>query len=1643
MKGIINTSSVSTKSFDKELVRDITDMHLPKSAWSYARNAVPDSEIGDLGRLGNEQANRLCAMAPYKIIGVIHIGGPEYAIFSTDNTDSEIGRFNEDLCRYTRVVNDRCLGFKDTNLISGVYRETEICTKKVYWDDGGLNVSRVMDIDNPPFKENCYKDKSGCLVCDVTDELDCDKIRLAPLVSPPCYRLKLGPTGGEMPNGSYFISIAYLINGQRVTNYFTPSNIQPIFTHANLGGSLDIKIDSIDDTFDEFELVLVSTFNSQTVARRVGVYSTRQSEIHISSIQNTWTTVDINLIPLNSPVVESSDSMYTVSDYLIRVGPKEKFAFNYQPLANQIGAKWVSVEYNADYYRKGGSNTSYLRDEVYAFFIRWIFSTGDKSASFHIPGRAFDSSTDAGIIAGNDAFVDIRDGVTPYRWRVYNTATVTDIYTPALDNGDGGFIVAKGKMGYWESTEEYDDKKPLVWNATSNPIWGTSNIDYDLCGKKIRHHRMPDNFTNGNSLTNHYYVDPISGEEKIRILGVEFNNIKPPLDNNGNPIQGIVGYEILRGSREGNKTVIAKGIINNMRKYKLSTSVSSNRTGLYQNYPYNPLDADPLMLTRETSQNSDGNNAPYKQTDYSQSEFTFHSPETSFKDPFLSMKEMKIYSEMNGETNGMWKEVDNHPKHKIITNLTFFSALLHGIGFMMTRFMGDSSQQYEAPKILDIGFRSADPTGTITLPNIFTMGSGMIGAPRFPLITPPVVEASNAAVIGELALNAGLGGMTEMLGSATGSSAIVDTASGLALPVDIALATEGGGFIGHGIKFSRTLGPAYSMGFIGAIPSPQGTPIAQIGYLIEGAEATVRMILATSAYNQHAVQYISHCLYKNSNAPLSGNIRKTIDNSIYVSGGRTDFGKDFTISNNYRGRTVALTTGTQLVQNPLVVDNSRQSMKSLYNSGVANAYKLNTNHRLRASSHYVGLKQRLLNQYGQIEGIPQVPIHQCKGTLGRGGTSSVLFGGDTYIGRYTEKNTYFFFHNWLLGQPDGTEFNYKQNYEVIYPRYAADLTDFNIGETIVNISNLFGLISSLVNNDILLPSQKHNFDTRPGTIDLLIKKNDYFYLFYSGVRDFFVESEYNIDLRDWGEEDTERHYDPYLYSDTESLFNSGIIKSGNYYKYDDSLSIKNIYSTQINWGSVYNRDYDPFVAEKCYVYKPRRVIYSLPQHLENKKDYWRVFAPNNYADFISNVTCVKSVNKTGALILLDKESPRMFNGVDQLQTDGGVKLTIGDGGLFNQPMQNISNSEATIEYGSCQNRLSAINTPNGVYWMSQNQGKVFSYGNGLNEISSNSLKWWFAKFLPYKLTEQFPNFELKDNPVVGIGCQVVYDNKNQLIYFSKKDYKLKSDIPFALHYLEGSTFRNSIRQLIELGDPMYFDDVSWTVSYDPKTNGWVSYHDWHQDLSMPTKGTFFTTKDNGIWVHNDRCDLYCNYYGIDYPFEVEFETVTPQIVNSIRSVEYFMEVYEYADNCYDRFHSLNANFNEAVVYNTEQCSGLLNLRLTPYNNAVERASFPRINNASIDILFSKEEQKYRFNQFWDVTENRGEFNPNIKRVIWNTSDNGYTRTLNGFNLNYNKLDYERKKFRHYKNNVLLRKTICRNQKFLVTLTNTKELVSMR
>ena len=1720
--------SAETNSFAKGLMKDMDDSYIPESVWTHARNAMNNSNLGKVGLIGNEPANKFCSQAPYTIIGGINLRNDEWIIYSTNDTDSEIGYFKEDQCEYTLVVNDPCLNFKVTNLIIGISKQNFDCSWQVYWADG-LNPDRTLNvgnIDTAPYDQPwpgvpyiCKDATPGdeCIICDpkVPYQLDCDKIRISELMTTPCVTVSKGASGGTLQNGSYYAVIAYSVNQQKVTDYFTPSNIQALFEHDNLSGSLLVTVTNAEtQVFDEFELVIVRTINQQTSAKKIGYYNTNgQIEVSVDYINEALITVPVETIPLRTPAYEKSEAIYRNGAYALRVAPTGKFDFNYQPLANQIDTEWVMVEQLYNYYAKGGNETGYMRDEQYAFWIRWVYNTGEKSSSYHIPGRPKEINLEidgAGVdlptpglgSADNIELAQFNDegGVyqAPKLWEMINTAYATSTNLPPDSaNAIPGQIVARGRMGYWEYTDTYPSDNPVVWNASAHPWsqvstlpYNTSVIqDYDLCGQPVRHHKMPADIINvtsssDGSVSNYSRVRTDGATPKaIRVLGVAFNNIRPPVDNDGALIEGIVGYEILRSSREGNKTVVAKGIINNLRYY----NNIDNEKIYYQNYPYNPLGLD-RSLTSKPWTNKEGWNDNSNLLDtYSQSLFTFHSPDTQFRNPFLSAQELRLYGEVGSPNNvtGNFQKVKEHPREKLPTNIAFAVSMALGIALAGKAIHGKETRTLSLPRVFNAGVNgrlTGQTTGTIrSQGRLFTAQNGQeslyqTGMSTFPIIAGEAVTGVNSA-------------LTALITSYRAGNALLRN------PSNQPATSRGGIGSGQDNSIDRS-----DVGYMPTALQAFGGIITYTQYMVQGADATLDIIRGFSKYQQFAVSYISH---GDMHKHIRGNVRHTtgtarryIRNSNYLENQLQQFG-ELTINNAFRGRAVVvdlvrangagITNGD--INNPSQIDNTIQIISSAMNNGLLpyddnkpmdgddNAAHHFDTFNTSAYSYYAGMKIRIRNQYGQLDSIRQLTTG-CYNPTGRLTltsrlSSSVIFGGDIYVGRYTEKNTFFYFYDWMMNQPDGTEFDYRLRSMVNNPRFWADFTKFDTNQFLQNAIGTIlnpnqwgqGLISTG------LPSSLNNLDLSIGssTIDgggisfgdivqtigsffRLMKKNNYFYLFQSGVRDFFVESEINVDLRDWGTQSSEWHYDPYRRTDLQALFNVDIIKSGNYFKYDLSLSISRIFNNFISWGNMQARYYDPYVAETCYMFYKNRIVYSLPQTQDAIRDAWKVYLANNYKDFPTKVNSVKPTNKTGSLILFEHDSPVQFLSSESMELDLGTKITIGDGSLFSQAMQSLSNSDPEYQHGSCQNRLSVINTPAGIYYISQSQGKIFQVSSeGLKEISAAGMRWWFNKYLPYTILEDFPDFQLTDNPIAGVGCQSTFDNTNLILYFCKRDYRLRPEFRGRVTTSDkGDRYFTLDRVFtIELGDPLYFEDTSWTISYDPKLEAWISFHDWHPELTLSSKTYFLTTKTSAtgtgdIWRHNQRTDAFANYYGQDYPFEIEYVSATGQQVNTLKSLEYQLECYTYRTDGLDTYHVLNYNFDHAVITNTEQVSGVLNLNMTPSNNVVALMSYPIINPTSIDILYDKIEQKYRFNQFWDITNDRGEFTyPNVQQPIWNTELNGYIRSLNTNNLNYQKPAFQRKKFRHYTTHVLLYRNISGNVKMLFRLANTKNQNSPR
>lgn len=267
-------------------------------------------------------------------------------------------------------------------------------------------------------------------------------------------------------------------------------------------------------------------------------------------------------------------------------------------------------------------------------------------------------------------------------------------------NLDCGVIPHKyGMFAYWESTEKYPDNgelydsssfkldisklshedKPLTnlfkstyiqsIDSNGNAVWkkdnsGKSKVNFTC--ENIRHPKFPDN-----SIVPYMSTEFLAdfSESKIFPLGVTINDktINAFLDMavvsnliSKEERDSIIGYELLRGDRTVNKSIIYKGLLNDM--YEDPYEISPRQKTFFRNFPYNTLgknaficsDVDRSKLLAHPFANSDRNNR-----------FSLIAPEVYYSRPNLP-SEMVIDGYLYGSAQSGFVESLDHSKWVIL-----------------------------------------------------------------------------------------------------------------------------------------------------------------------------------------------------------------------------------------------------------------------------------------------------------------------------------------------------------------------------------------------------------------------------------------------------------------------------------------------------------------------------------------------------------------------------------------------------------------------------------------------------------------------------------------------------------------------------------------------------------------------------------------------------------------------------------------------------------------------------------------------------------------------------------------------------------------------------------------------------------------
>ena len=1525
----LNTNSLNNPTV-KGLNTDLSSHLQTKEIWTYGRNSVLTSHSGNVYALQNEQSNFKCVDLPYTYIGSIPLVKDRFAIFTTDNTNSEIGIFDSTNCTYSTVINDPCLNFSTSYLISGKSKYNYDCSESIYWADSGRNSRRYLNLNKVPYV-NIGTECSPIY----TTQLDCNKILIDPLFSVPYIYPQL-INEGNLKNGSYQFAIAYAIKNERFTDIYSFTNQISIFSHNNLlpkGISLDIH--GLDNTFDQYELFVAYTIdNGITTYKSLGFYTTAQSKITIASVERAeYTSITTTDIFVKKQMYDKADWCEGNDQYLLWAGLTAPIEIGYQPQAMNILSNYVIVEAPSDYY-KNNFNLGYYGDESYAFAIQWLRANGSYTNAYHIPGTIYGSGTTtnygSGITANSADIYELSgvcsaDGIPP-GWYVQNGAARLGQMKIGISGSCDLTITASGSMAYMESTDLYPNNTDMFGNSVCTPI---------------RHHRFPNEAVEPrfNPINN-----PLSGTTgNIRIKTIQFTNIEHPKDSNGNYLKDIVGYRIVRSDRSGNRTVIVRGYSTNMRYYKEYTDpytqAISSSTIYYPNYPYNSLQNDPYLGSNGFYSYSDlhrGFKTIQPLTSYSQSIFTFYSPHTLISNIALG-SEVIFESDDYGVVTGQFTTVYQHPQWKLWSDSGLNSAIDVGI----------------AKVVLDVleNMTSTTPLGA-------TIGIAGIGL--------------------------------DIVGAAS-----------------------------DGIKY---------------------------------ADEYMTFVNNTVEWQQYVLQYNSSCLFNNTinRTSATGRRRGIIDYSYLGDGLNVIPGLATTFVNNFKKPQGVRININANINTPSVSDTTLIS---------GNTHDLNVDiTNTTASLYYTTIKRRIPNQYGPLDSFKYINTdYEVKISSLTSSTNPVfystspIFGGDCFINKFSVNQQQLFWKNFPLNTPNGTIWDYREYRNLAFPQFWINAQPYNV---IDKINDWFKTLTSALNpfNALLSSSGSHptstdaesrfNMDQYTGSSSTdIIRTPSYMYDSYNGVVYQYVESDYNLEFRDY-------------HSNTSNIYQinpdtSYIFKSNNYFLpeefvYDISYSKQNLEVYAIQQAL----DFNIATATNCSPYWVNSVIYSLIASEDIHIDHWLYYLPGNIYNFPINdfgyFTSMHGIDNQQIIFFFDKAGPYVSIGRDELQLDNsGTKVTIGDAGLFERPPRPITFTDYKL--GSSSSRFSFKPTAYGNYFVSQQSGKVFEQqGLKAKPISDKGNKYWFSQFLPSQLLLQYPDFQDKDNQVAGVGIISTYDPTYETFIMTKKDYKALD--PNITYNPTTNQFLLN-QQPVSLKDPNYFEDASFTISYKADLGVYVSWHD-YQPIGYLQSALHFMSiiplgKQSSIYKHNELYNSYCNFYSKDYPFAVQLPVNNQTNVETIKSIEFFAETYVYK-NQWDYFHVLDTTFDQALLVNSEQISGWLHLNPIVRNQVSQQFLYPYYNSGTTqyEIKLDKVEQKYRFNQFWDITKDRGEYS-GAQNLLITTKSNGYDFYINANSVDYNKPQTQRKKFRHKTSKVHLQKNVSGNNKIILHFTDTKQTNSPR
>jgi hypothetical protein len=1436
-----------------------------KGKLTYALNASVENFDSDSVNYQNEPGNELCLDFPtgYHLIGTHFIVEQNKHIFFLTNPeteDSQIGYMDNNDCVYRIYVSAKCLGFDIKYPILKAVHKITNCTTEVYWTDG-LNPRRYIDLNNIPYKLAPTAD-----LCDpiYTNELDCNQLNVQPNFNIPSLDVTDVTNGGDLTAGTYQFAIQYCdAAGNPYTSFYSVTNPTPIADiqvttldfNYQVGKSIIVSVGNLDTTgqFQYFNLAVIKTVNSISSVELAGTYFIEDSTRNITYTGQNVTQIrlTINEIFEKYPYYEVAQDLTTAQDILIWDNLTSIDRINYQSIATQIDLKWEtyripSTETYAD--ELNATNLrGYLRDEVYAFEIVFLLSNGKQTDGFHIPGRMITANegSQPDVPSTNPDFIG--EGTSAPYWKIYNTGSVTGFspgYSPS-QSYKGPYQY--GEFAYWESTETY---------PCNIDLWG------DLASQPIRHHKFPDvlvspifespTYTLGSGFT------PVMQSDAVFPMGVQIDVQQVAyLVYASNLTQAqkesIAGFKIVRGDRSTNRSIVAKGILRNVGKYK------REETEFYfPNYPYNDLNKDEFLL--------DNNNGYLDQC------ITYNIIATTtsviqYTDCFSNT--IKTETLIVG-TN---------------TKICSLSTPLITSGTCTVTIVPYTT--YNLTSSATTVFQYQDPLTTV-FKQITVTGNGLQQVNS--VVLPVYLSGTTSYSITTDATKNSLCYPNKLDAFATDESKY-------RMVFNSPETSFGQPFLGSVLKLENVMFGAGIAHFVEVkknamykLLTAEAQQDALASSEVIGAiTPTFNASAMFAAYQAYLTIYINGITRRNYgysfNSIASYDYSGAIDNNLGIKQRQLDRFQyvipgvqsvsDLHDFNNYNRessvylKTVNTRDGSSVV--PLPFPNQTPSLLVGGVSGISDTSRFtisqknncsvpSKNEAINVVSYYGSLKNTFVNQWGQIYSYDTIDTGfqeniDINNLIFSTSSSATMFGGDTFISKFAFKTKLPFFFDDRVNAPDDSDVFYDEIGNVAYPQYwhssRSVLSDFTLstGEVLKNMISYKAHNFDCPNNQDPAP----NSATNPPVVNPNRTFYDgKMYMFAYGIPSFYCESSINVDLRQ-AFNSLEGDFFPHVSSGIpDNWLQESVVPIAfdNTYYYNVTFSKQNKENTFTHLPA-------DWAEQLCYTKYPFRAVYSNPQdvYADNRVNSWLIYKPISFFDFPQNFGGLVSLDgiQNKAVLARFENKSLLYNTMLTIQTSNPQAAYLGNDTLFKSAPP-IDFAETDLGYVGSQNKF-LLKIPQGQITVDAKRGQVFLIaGNQATDLSAfgSGLNKFFTDHLAFELLRYYPEANT-DNHYDGIGLHGVFDSKYDRIIISKLDYipnsnNIKYDVTTREFYIERTLGESVIRTVVSVYDPEYFCNKSWTLSFSMNTKSWISFHSYIPNFYIAENNFFYSGLNGG-------CDL--------------------------------------------------------------------------------------------------------------------------------------------------------------------------------------------